>query len=355
MRRGLLSWSKTEIPHSVFDMRVAQTQAAMATDGIEALLIYVNHTRPAAASWLTGFIPYWSECMLFLPRVGRPTLAAALSKRVHQWIAQTSWIEGIVAAPRLGREIGKLCVASGSGKRTGVLEYDALPTRIADDLTEAGVTDLVDATAMFERLRSSADATEIALAAHAGQIARGALAAIPDGLAGVDDVVAAVEGAARRGGAEEVYVAVASGAREYPSYYRAQGGGGAAGESLGVRLTVAYKGYWVRLSRTLTKSRDAAEAVRRAGERFAEAIARLPDTGSLMNASSWLIEGTTRSLPLEPLAASSGAALPVQTLEGKVVTVTATFDVDGHLVRVVAPVLVGSGRRPGALLAIPLS
>lgn len=352
MRRGLLSWSKTEIPNTVFDMRVAQTQAAMATDGIDALLVYTNHTRPAAASWLTGFIPYWSECMLFLPRAGRPTLAAALSKRVHEWIAQTSWIEGIVAAPRLGREIAKLCVPKFSGKRIGVLEYDALPTRIADDLAEAGVTDLVDATAMFERLRATADGTEIALAARAAQIARDALAAVPEGTDDVGTVVAAVEGAARRDGAEEVYVAVATGAREYPAYYRAQGAGVVAGDTLGIRLTVAYKGHWVRMSRTVTKALHAADAVRRAGELFADAVVRLPDLSALMNASSWLIEGTIRSLPLEPLAASRSAGIPVQTLDGKVVTVSATFDVDGHAVRVVAPVLVGTGHRPGAPLAI---
>src|SRR5215469_8836843 len=143
MRRGLLSWSKIEIPRTVFDMRIAQTQAAMTTDGIDVLLAYTNHTRPAAVSWLTGFVPYWSECLLFLPCDGRPTLAAALSKRVHEWIAQTSWIEGIVGAPRLGREIAKLCVPNYAGTRIGVLEYDSLPTQIADDLGEGGVTGLV--------------------------------------------------------------------------------------------------------------------------------------------------------------------------------------------------------------------
>src|ERR1700733_14483752 len=134
MRRGLLSWSKTEIPRTVFDMRIAQPQAAMASDGIGAFLVYTNHTRPAAVSWLTGFAPYWSECMLFLPRSGRSTLAAALSKRVHEWVAQTAWLEAIVSAPQLGVEIAKLCMSAVPGERVGVLEYDMLSTRIAEDL-----------------------------------------------------------------------------------------------------------------------------------------------------------------------------------------------------------------------------
>ncbi len=353
MRRGLLSWSKTEIPRTVFDMRIAQTQAAMASDGLEALLIYTNHTRPAAVSWLTGFVPYWSECMLFLPRSGRPTLAAALSKRVHEWIAQTSWIEGIVGAPRLGREIAKLCVPNYAASRIGVLEYDALPTQISEDLREAGVADVVDATTLFDRLRAHADGTEIALAGHAARIARDALAKLPERPGDIAGAVAAVEGAARWGGAEEVYVAVATKLREYPAYYRAHGLGTKAGETFGVRLTVAYKGQWVRMSRIVSGDRHIADAVRRATERFADAAVRLPDLGSLMNASSWLIEGTTRSLPLEPLAESWGTGIPTQPLEGKIVTMSATFNLDGNPIRVVAPVIVGTGERPGALLATP--
>ena len=50
MRRGLISWAKTELPEAVFAMRVAQAQAAMATDGLDAFVTYINITRPAAAS-----------------------------------------------------------------------------------------------------------------------------------------------------------------------------------------------------------------------------------------------------------------------------------------------------------------
>ena len=154
--------------------------------------------------------------MLYLPRDGRPTLAAALSKRVHEWIAQTSWIEGIVAAPRLGREIAKLCPPGG---RVGILEYDLLPTRIVADLAEGGVTNVADATALFDRLRLGADGTEIALATRAAQIARDALATLPERPGDISVAVAAVENAARWHGAEEVYVAVATKTREYPSYF----------------------------------------------------------------------------------------------------------------------------------------
>lgn len=355
MRRGLLSWSKTEIPQSVFDMRVAQAQAAMASDGIEALIVYTNHTRPAAVSWLTGFIPYWSESLLVVPRVGRPALAAALSKRVHEWIAQTSWIGSILAAPRVGREIGKLCAKETPG-RVGVLELDLLPTQVADDLAAAGASNLVDATPLFDRLRLRADGTEIALTARAAQIAceaLGTLSAVEPG----DDVaqaVAAIEGTARRGGAEEVYVAVATDLREHPAFYRSQGLGTLVGRTFSVRLTVAYKGHWIRLARTVSRDPHVAGALQRAAERFADVAVRLPDPHALSAATSWLIEGTVRSQPLQSLAESWGAGEPLLPLAGKVVTLSATFAIDGLPLRIVAPLLVGSAALPGALLATPI-
>src|SRR5712692_2207866 len=68
MRRGLIARSETELPDAVFDARLERLRAAMRE--LDALLVYTNNTRPAAVSWLTGFIPYWSEAMLVVPRDG---------------------------------------------------------------------------------------------------------------------------------------------------------------------------------------------------------------------------------------------------------------------------------------------
>src|SRR5215475_2716685 len=70
MRRGLIAHSKVELPDAVFDARLERLSAAMA--GLDALLVYTNNTRPAGVSWLVGFVPYWSEAMLALPRDGPP-------------------------------------------------------------------------------------------------------------------------------------------------------------------------------------------------------------------------------------------------------------------------------------------
>ena len=68
MRRGLIAWSNGELPEAVLATRVDRVRAAMAGASLDALVVYTNNTRPAGASWLTGFVPYWSDAMLLVPR-----------------------------------------------------------------------------------------------------------------------------------------------------------------------------------------------------------------------------------------------------------------------------------------------
>ena len=92
MRRGLLARSMVELPDAVFEARLERVRAAMQEEQFDALVIYTNNTRPAGVSWLTGFVPYWSEAVLVVPRAGAPYLVAALTFRVKSWIERTSRI-----------------------------------------------------------------------------------------------------------------------------------------------------------------------------------------------------------------------------------------------------------------------
>ena len=79
MRRGLIAQSRAELPDAVLDARIARVRAAMDAAGLDALVLYTNNTRPAAVSWLTGFVPYWSEALLVLADDSLPLLVAALT------------------------------------------------------------------------------------------------------------------------------------------------------------------------------------------------------------------------------------------------------------------------------------
>ena len=88
MRRGLISWSKDEVPAAALDARVRRVQQALGPAGLDVLLAYSSFPRPAAVSWLTHFVPYWNEALVAVLPEGAPTLFAAFSKRVHPWIRE---------------------------------------------------------------------------------------------------------------------------------------------------------------------------------------------------------------------------------------------------------------------------
>lgn len=349
MRRGLIAWSRAELPEAVFAARAGRVQAAMAQAGLAALLVYSNNTRAAGASWVCGFVPYWSEGVMVLPRAGDPVLVVALSKRVATWIAATSRVADVISTPRVGAEIANFVAGKGGG-RVGVADLDGFPAGIAADLAAAGVA-LEDASALFAPLRAKADPAELALAAHAGAIAHDALQALKPEYRDAEAVIATVEGRARAHAAEECYVAVAPDLTQGTRFARLEGSV-LLGACFAVRATVAYKGAWVRLARTLFRDEARVPVARAAAERFAAAAAMLPGTDGF-SGMRWLVEGTRIAQPLEPLMGSRLAELRALAAPA-LATVQAAFVQDGAPVALAAPVFVGAAGEPAALLVPPV-
>lgn len=351
MRRGLISWSKAELPEAVLDARIERTRAAMAEAGLDALLLYTNNTRTAAVSWLTGFVPYWSEGVAVLPRTGAPVLVVALSNRVRRWIEGVSHVERVIPTPRIGFEAGRFVAAARERGTLGVVELNNLRAAVADDLTKGGPElRIVDATGVFERLRAQPDAAEVALAAKAGEIARQALSAIPRRPDSLGAAIAAVEARARGFGAEEIYIAAAPDLGRDHRLVRVEAPM-PLGSSFALRATVAYKGVWVRMTRSLFGAADTPAIV--AAERFAAAVASLPVDRGFGGCSSWLVEGCRVAQPLEPLMGSA-VMEPLPPGPGALVSAEATMDVDGTRVVIGAPALLGAEGCPASPLVHPL-
>lgn len=350
MRRGLIARSPAELPDAVFAARVARMQAAMAKAGWDALLVYSNNTRPAGASWLCGFLPYWSEAMLVLPRGGEPYLIAALTKRVHPWIAATSRLAAVVSAARLGLGAGTEILAAG-GRAVGVADLDGLPAGIGDDLRGAGVV-LHDATPAFAGVRGRADAAEIALAAHAAAIAHDALACALPEHDEADAIIAAVEGRARALAAEECYIGVAPDLARARHFVRLEGAA-PLGASYAIRATVAYKGAWVRAARTVFRDERRAGIATAAAERLAASVAGLPGTQGFAGMASWLVEGCRVAQPLEPLLGAR-IAEPRPPAPGALVSVQACLEHDGEPVLLGGAALLGAAGEPAAFLVPPV-
>ena len=249
MRRGLLAWDQSEVPAAILDARVEKCRIAMRDFGFDALLLYNNFPRPAAVSWLTHFVPYWSQGVLLVPDTGAPEYFVSLSNRVAGWVAETSHMGDIISTPRLGADLGKRLV---DAKRIGILELNRLPGGIARPLLDGipGVQ-LEDATPMFRSVRHPADETERIVTSKAATLAKKSLdaALAANNYTRTGPLTAAIEGPARLAGAEEVIIELAPDLADNTALRRIDGDF-PLGDRFALRLSLAYKGHWVRIGRT---------------------------------------------------------------------------------------------------------
>lgn len=333
MRRGLIAWSKDELPETVLDARVAALQTAMVAQGLDALVAYTTPARAAAVAWIAGFVPYWNQGLVVIPREGRPVLVSALSNRVNGWMRRNAHVADVKNAPRIGAEAAQLIASFTPQAAVGIVDLPHLPAAIVSDLSESGHR-ASDASALFRGVRAVSDAADIALHERAADIAQHALMQMAANETDAARAVARIDGEARRLGAEEVYPAVATDLMRSTHPVRLEGSA-VMGQLFAVRLSVAYKGAWVRITRTFARDVEQSARIAAAERTFAEMASALARLEALSHAKTWLVEGTRTALPLEPLAGSMiDVPEPLQT--GSIVSVQALIEMEG------APVLAGA-------------
>lgn len=313
MRRGLLTWDPAELPLEALNARVSRLREAMQAEGLDAFIAYTNISKPAAVSWISGFTPYWSEGLLYVPAEGEIAFATALSKRVAEWISTVMPRGEIIPTPQPGVAIGNRLAASGA-KRIGFPDLEDMPARQAKDLlANAPGVELRDATDLFNRVRGTVDEPERALVRKAAGIALSALTQAPAQASTAQELIAPCEGQARRNAAEEIFIAcvpdLARSARPQRTDTATTLGGAYA-----LKLSLAYKGGWVRVTRSFAKDATLAR-------KFAETDAVLESLSasgdietSLRNAlakvgarlASWSAEQPRGSYPLVTVASSLG-------------------------------------------------
>ncbi len=312
MRRGLLTWDENELPVSVLEARVAKLRAAMARDGLDGLVAYTNIAKPAAVSWISGFTPYWSEGLLYVPREGDIAFATALSKRVAEWISTVMPKGEIIPTPQPGIAIGKKIAASGA-RRIGMPDIEDVPARQAKDLVAAApdIT-LVDATETFNSVRAGIDDAERALVRRAAEIAAAAMQQLDPAARTAQDLIAPCEGFARSAAAEEIFLSCVPDLRKDARFQRTDTAG-ALGETFALRISLAYKAGWVRVTKSFAREAKLAEKFAAAERSFSALALPLCDPaaqiaaalkGSCAKMKTWTIEQPRGSCPLVPVAGS---------------------------------------------------
>lgn len=349
MRRGLISWSREEVPASVLEARVARLRDQMRAAGLGAVLIYTSFARPGAVAWLTHFVPYWNEALLVVPQSGATVLLAAFSKRMHGWVTGVSHVGEVQPVSQLGRAAAKLIAERVlAPSPVAALELDTLPWPVAEPLSAALGPRLVDGTALFASIRQPADETEVRLARRAAEIAAKALDAIPAAPERASQVLSAIERSARLDGAEEVLPRLAPDLAKGTALLRVEGEV-PLGERHAIELSVAYKGTWARVARCLAAQEPPSwSKARRWLAEWATQITSVSPPPPPGNIAFWSLEACVGSEPCTVVASAIGP-------RGTVAAGTlASFSIQLQLAEgpwLGAGTVVIGGEAPGRLLA----
>ena len=339
MRRGFYGWDENELPLATLAARTRRLQDTMAAARLDGLLLYTNIARPAAVSWITGFTPYWSEGLLFVPPSGAPDFATALSNRVAEWMRQVTPTGSILCTPRPAEFFGKRLATEGA-KRLGVLELDMLPGgQAAALMATAPDLELVDATDLWRAARATRDEAEKALFAQAADIAAASFDAISPGtIARAHEAMGAVEKAARDRRVEEVYVTISPDLARDANFLRVDRAPD-VGASFAIRASVAYKSTWVRHTRSFSTDKTIATRFAELDALFVATLGRLDASKPLAAQIAagfaaqpgarlvhWSLESCRGSYPLEFLAGDSETPSGTVSLDGGVLAAEVITD-----------------------------
>ncbi len=212
MKRGLITWDKTELPPAVFEQRLAVVRQELAKQDLPALVVYSDVWRSNQGRYLTNLMPYWNRALIVVPREGAPILLCGLSPRVYPWIKSVTIIDDI----RPNLNIAKLR-EDKVWTKIGALDLPLLPCDLA-------IPDAVNVP--WNTIHPEPDPAELAMYRRAATLAREILEA--ELVAGDQDIVPRLELKYRRAGAEDLVIRSHNGSTS---------------------VAMEYRGHWVKVAR----------------------------------------------------------------------------------------------------------
>jgi hypothetical protein len=227
MKRGWITWDKTELPPSAFESRLAVVRRHLAEKDLSALVVYTDVWRSNQGRYLANFMPYWNRALLVIPRDSAPVLLCGLSPRVYPWIRSVTILEDI----RPNMNLAKMCEENGWTK-VGVLDLPLLPF----DLSVPNGVDVP-----WSAIRPEPDEAELSMYRRAAKMAREILAEeLPDGLD--HEFAGRLERRFRRAGAEDLVILVTNG--DSPPLPPK---GLTLGATSSISVAMEYRGHWARI------------------------------------------------------------------------------------------------------------
>ncbi len=258
LKHGGLFWDRDLLPPETYARRYAGIQEILRESGDDAWLVFGDVARYGNLTYITNFLPRVRSAMAYVPAEGPPVLYASIGLRDIPAAKTLTWVDEIRVFGRVPASVAKLITDEGLEKaRVGLVGFeDSMPVAEWDAVAEA----LPDVrwqprSGALDGLRAVKDASEISVMRAAGEVARAALDGANDALKpGVTlrQAFARLEGAARRGGAEDVRILAAGGSQAGVALRPVDDRVLEAEDTVMVHFAVERQRYWAELGRTFT-------------------------------------------------------------------------------------------------------
>jgi len=241
MKRGLITWDKTEIPPAVFEQRQQQVRRRLVEKNLQAAVVYSELWRSNPARYLSNYMPYFNRAFLIVP-VDKPiTLLCGLSPRVYGWIRSVTTIEDVRSAGNFAKPLFQLASERG-WSRIGIFDFAQFPYDLYQ-LLQGGSLEIENITGA----EFFSDEAELSMRRKAATMSREILEAEMSSGVGRSDheFVGRLERRFRSAGAEDLVTMVTNGAG-VPTP--------ASGQLLqtyfSASIALEYRGHWVRIGRS---------------------------------------------------------------------------------------------------------
>src|SRR6516164_3554764 len=142
MKRGLITWDKSEIPPAVFERRVDRVRRVLGERDLAALVVYSELWRSNQARFFSNYMPYFNRALLVIPRELPPTLLCGLSPRVYGWIRSVTTIEDVRPAGNFAKPLLEMA-SERKWTRLGGLDWPQFPYDIFKSL-QSGTLETVN-------------------------------------------------------------------------------------------------------------------------------------------------------------------------------------------------------------------
>lgn len=243
-----------------YDRRIAATCDGMASEGLDALVVYGSGASPSAVTYLTNYVPVYGNLFVVLHADGRVAVASdgiLHGEPMHSmiWTCRVADVR-VALGPIYGGAADEVAIlaadAAGGARRVGLVGASLLPYALYQALA-ARLPDLRPADHVLSQVRLFKSDEEIAKMREAGRIADEAYAALFRAIApGVEETAAAAEAVRRMhvlGGREGFRTSVVAGKQAGLKHGHPRPRKMREGEMVFLDVGVDYDGYMSDVSR----------------------------------------------------------------------------------------------------------